>query len=100
VIVHRISKTLFASQVTLCGLHRNVAKQELDLLQFASSFVAQFRAGSPKIMRRYSREPLFDAACLTMDQITFGVKPVPHTRPALLIDRNNVPDMMEAGIAQ
>jgi hypothetical protein len=45
-IVHRIAKTLFASRVTLCGLHRNVAKQELDLLQFASSFVAQFRAGS------------------------------------------------------
>lgn len=54
-IVHCIAKALFASQVTLCGLHRNVAK-ELDLLQFASSFVAQFRAGSPKIMRRYSRE--------------------------------------------
>jgi hypothetical protein len=28
-----------------------------------------------------------------MDQITFGVKPVPHTRPALLIDLNNVPDI-------
>jgi hypothetical protein len=32
-----------------------VAKQELDLLQFASSFVAQFCA-APKIMRCYSRE--------------------------------------------
>jgi len=55
VIIYCIAKALFASQVTLCGLHRNVAKQELDLLQFASSFVAQFRAGSLKIMRRYSR---------------------------------------------
>jgi len=76
-----------------------VAKQELDLLQFASSFVAQFRAGSPKIISATRERPLFDAACLTMDQITFGVKPVPHTRPALLIDLNNVPDMMDAGIA-
>jgi hypothetical protein len=39
-IVRCIAKALFASQVTLCGLHRNVTKQELDLLQFASSFVA------------------------------------------------------------
>jgi hypothetical protein len=49
-----MAKALFASQVTLCGLNRNVAEQELDLLQFASSFVAQFRAGSPKIMGRSS----------------------------------------------
>jgi len=55
-IVHCIAKTLFASQVTLGGLHRNVAKQELDLLQFASCFVAQFRTASTKIVRCYSTE--------------------------------------------
>jgi len=54
-IVHRIAKTWFASQLTLCGLYRKVAKQELDLLQFASSLVAQFRAGSPKITRCHSK---------------------------------------------
>jgi hypothetical protein len=54
------------------------------------------------VSRRFSEdhEALLERdRCLTMDQITFGVKPVPHTRPALLIDLNNVPDMMDAGIA-
>ncbi len=55
-IVHCVPKTLFASEVTLCRLDRNVTEQELDLLQFTTSFVAELRARSPKIMGRYSRQ--------------------------------------------
>ena len=50
-IVHRIAKALFRSQVTLCRLDRDVAKQELDLLQLATGFVTQLRAGSPVMPR-------------------------------------------------
>jgi hypothetical protein len=46
VIVHCIAKALFRSQVTLCRLDRDVAKQELDLLQLATGFMTQLRAGS------------------------------------------------------
>jgi len=98
--VDRIAEVLFASQVTLRRLDRNMAKQELDLLQFATSLVAQPSAGSPKIVGVTAERKQFDAACLIMDQITFGVKPSPQTRPALLIDRNNAPEVTHAGIAQ
>jgi hypothetical protein len=32
-----------------------------------------------------------------MDQITFGVKPFPHVRPALLMARNSGPEVSPAG---
>jgi hypothetical protein len=34
-----------------------------------------------------------------MDQITFGVKPFPDTLPALLMARNNGPDVIAASAA-
>jgi len=34
-----------------------------------------------------------------MDQITFGVKPFPHTLPALLIARKSAPELIPADIA-
>jgi hypothetical protein len=34
-----------------------------------------------------------------MDQITFGVKPFPHTLPALLMARNSGPDVIAASAA-
>jgi hypothetical protein len=45
VIVHHIAKA-FRSQVTLYSLDRDVARQELDLLQLATCFVTELRAGS------------------------------------------------------
>jgi hypothetical protein len=35
-VVHRLPQPLFAPKVSLCRFHRFVAKQELDLLQFAA----------------------------------------------------------------
>jgi hypothetical protein len=43
---HFLMEGAVASQVALCRLHRDVAKQELDLLQLATGFVTQLRAGS------------------------------------------------------
>jgi|SRR5882724_4845138 len=41
--IHRILKLLFASDVPLRGLHRSVAKEKLNLFQFASTTMAQAR---------------------------------------------------------
>jgi len=44
-IVHRMPEILFATKIVLCGLHRCVTQQKLDLLEFTTAVVAQFRAG-------------------------------------------------------
>jgi len=51
-LVDRRSDALFASEISLCGLNRNVTKQELDLFQFTSGSLAQPRACPPQVMRR------------------------------------------------
>jgi hypothetical protein len=39
-IIDSIAKSLFAAQVAFCRLDRNVAEQELNLLQFTASLMA------------------------------------------------------------
>ena len=46
-----MSEILLAAQIAFRGLHGCMTQQELNLLQFASARVAQFRAGSPQVMR-------------------------------------------------
>jgi hypothetical protein len=46
-----MSEILFAAEIVFCGLHRCVTQQKLDLLQFTTAVVTQFRAGPPQIMR-------------------------------------------------
>jgi hypothetical protein len=43
---------LFATEISLGGLNRNVTEQKLDLLQFASGGVAKPCTGSAEIMGR------------------------------------------------
>jgi hypothetical protein len=49
-IIHRILKLLFASDVPFRCLHRSVAKQKLNLFQFASTTVAQAGASAAKVV--------------------------------------------------
>lgn len=56
-VVHRAAEILLAAEVTLCGLHRDVPEQELNLLQLTTAVVAQFRAGSSQIVRRDMLQP-------------------------------------------
>ncbi len=51
-IIHRILKLLFGSDVPLRCLHRSVAKQKLNLFQFASTTMAEPGASATKIVRR------------------------------------------------
>ena len=50
-IVHWMSEILFATEIAFCRLDGCMSEQELNLLQLATARVAQFRAGSPQIVR-------------------------------------------------
>ena len=51
VVIHRMSQFLFAAQIMLGRLNRYVPKQELNLIKFSPSQVAQSRASAAQIMR-------------------------------------------------
>src|ERR1700730_12058527 len=51
VVVDCVAQFLFATQITFGGLNRCVPKQELDLLQFTASQMAQARTSASQIMR-------------------------------------------------
>jgi len=46
-----MSEILFAAQIAFRSLDGCMPQQELNLLQLATVTVAQFRAGSPQVMR-------------------------------------------------
>ena len=47
-----MSEILFAAEIAFRCLDGGMPQQELNLLQLATATVAQFRAGSPQVMRR------------------------------------------------
>ena len=51
-VVHWMSEILFAAEIAFRCLDGRMPQQELNLLQLATATVAQFRAGSPQVMRR------------------------------------------------
>ena len=50
-VVHRMSKILFAAEITFRRLYGCMPQQELNLLQLTPAAVAQLRTGSPQVMR-------------------------------------------------
>jgi hypothetical protein len=59
-----VTQVLLAAEVTLRGLNRSVAKQELNLLDFAAVRVAELRAGSAQIVWSDMLKPSFLTAPL------------------------------------
>jgi hypothetical protein len=53
VVVHSSANPLLAAEIAFSCLHGNVTEQELDLFQFSTRSMAQLRARTPQIMRRY-----------------------------------------------
>src|SRR6266581_9773373 len=51
-VVHWMPEILFAAEIAFRCLDGCMPQQELNLLQLATATVAQFRAGSPQVMRR------------------------------------------------
>jgi hypothetical protein len=50
-IVHRVAETLFAAQVPLRRLHRDVSQQELNLLQFTAGLMAKTGTRPTEVVR-------------------------------------------------
>jgi hypothetical protein len=51
-IIHRIAEALFATQVPLRRLHRDVPEKELNLLQFSTRLLAKTGANPAEVVRR------------------------------------------------
>src|SRR6267142_3033761 len=56
-VVDGLSQSLFTTEIFFCGLHRDVAQKELNLLQLAASTVTQSSTRSSKVMRREFQDP-------------------------------------------
>jgi hypothetical protein len=51
-IVDRVPQILFAAEIAFRRLDRGMAQQKLDLLQLATTAVAQLRTRPPQVVRR------------------------------------------------
>ena len=100
-VVYGVPKLLFAPEVTLGRLDRDVPEQKLDLVQFAAGQVAQSRTGASQVVRGQLRDAGFGgpaAAARTTSHSTIAVIPLPQTRPPLLMARNTVPSVIHAAV--
>jgi hypothetical protein len=59
VVVHGSANPLLAAEIVFSCLHGNMPEKELDLIQFSTRCMAQLRARTPKIVRRYLGKPEF-----------------------------------------
>jgi hypothetical protein len=85
------------SEVAFGGPDSDVAKEELNLLQFAAGGAAEPSATSAEIVCGASLvSPILAAGSLTTCRTSFSVTVSPQVRPALLTRRNSLPDSMPA----
>ena len=78
-VVHSLANPLLAAEIPFCCLHGNVPEKELDLIQFSTRSMAQLRARTPQIMRRYMGEPEFSSVLfhnMPDDSFRYAVTPV------------------------
>jgi len=90
-VVDGLSQSLFAAQIFLRGLDRDMAQQKLNLFQLAAGAMAKTGARSSKVMRRESYDS--NLACVLLDDMPhhFSVISVPQIVPVLQTQRNNRP---------
>ena len=91
-----MSEILFAAEIAFRSLNRCMPQQELNLLQFATTRVAQFRAGSAQVMRRNMLQARSLATILDYVPPTFCEMPLPHTFPILATARKILPSLTPA----
>ena len=99
-VVDSVAETLFASQVPLRRLHRDVPQKELNLLQFTTGLMAKTGASPTEVMWSERRNLTILCFLLYNTQMTLGLNPVPQILPALLIDRRSVPVAIPAALIQ
>ena len=79
VIVHSSANPLLAAEIAFRCLHGNVTEKELDLFQFSTRSMAQLRARTSQIVRRYMGEPEFSRVLfhnMPDDSFRYAVTPV------------------------
>jgi len=76
-----------------------VCEEKLDLFELTTSLMVQSGTCPAQVLSGQPCQTAADGSPFTIDQITFGVKPFPHTLPALLMGRNNGPDVITASAA-
>ena len=78
VVVHGSANPLLAAEIAFSCLHGNVPEKELDLIQFSTRCMAQIRARTPQIMRRYLRKPEYPRVLFhDMPDYSFGYAVTP-----------------------
>src|ERR1700674_4903667 len=88
-VVHGRSDPLRAAEITFGGLHRDVAKKKLNLLQFATRGAAEASSTSPEIMRREFADANLTRKLLDDVPERAAVPRAPASQP-LLASRRNV----------
>ena len=75
-VIHRMSEILFAAKIAFRCLNRCVSQQKLNLLNLATSVVAQLRTSSAQIVRCVSSLPPRNKARFTLpDSTVCGFSP-------------------------
>ena len=90
-IIDGVVEALFASEISLGRLHRDVSQQELDLLQLASRLMTETSTCPTKVMRRQRGNFANLSFILHYAPDDLGAKGATPSRPALLIDRSRMP---------
>lgn len=99
-VVDRVPKTLLAAEILFGRLDGNVAKQELDLVQFPSGVAAQASARPTEIVRRQILNGRSLAQSFTTCHTTRSVTPFPHVFPARQTHRKTRPSLPPADTSQ
>lgn len=99
-IIDGVVESLFAAQVTICCLHRNVPQKELNLFQFTTGLMAKTGASPAKVMRRERRNLTVQSFLLHKTPNDLGAKSGAQILPAFLIERRSVPVVIPAALVQ
>ena len=79
VVVHGAFNPLLAPKITFGCLDGDMSEKELNLVQFSTRCMAQLRARTPQVMRRYMGEPEFSSVLfhnMPDDSFCYAVTPV------------------------
>lgn len=94
--VYRVLWTLLTVKIFFRRLDRNVAEQELDLVEFPSGIAALVGAGAAEIMRGEVFNGCSSGAVLCSVPRDPLCSPLPHVLPARQTHRNTRPSLTPA----
>jgi hypothetical protein len=87
-IIHGITEPLFAAQLSLRRLHRDMPQKELNLLQLTAGLMAKTGTSAAKIVWRERRDLTILYFLRHDTPNDLGAESAAQILPALLIERN------------